>query len=105
MPRYITPPPPKSPELIEAEEAAAYALSAYFSRGFGVQAKLSRDTGIEPSTLSKMGKGTGPISLEQAILIDVATDGELRAEFLCPSRADLLARFVLHRAATVAKAA
>jgi hypothetical protein len=43
-----------------------------------------------------MGYG-GPISLEQAMLIELASDGKLEAVMLCPSRADLITRFLLAR--------
>lgn len=90
MPRLINPHPPKSPELLQAEHEAAEALRNYFYRGLGVQAKMARDTGLNPAVLSKMGKGKGPISIEQAMLIEAASNGELLAEKLCPSRAELI---------------
>lgn len=100
MPRYIVP-PEKTPELQAAEAAGANALAAYFQSGFGVQAQLSRDTGIAPPALSRMSKGTNTIMITSALLIEVATKGALPAELLCPSKADLLSRFMLTRAAKV----
>jgi DNA-binding transcriptional regulator YdaS (Cro superfamily) len=99
MPRYITPPPPKSQELQQAEQDAAKALAAYFRRDFGIQAQMARDTGLGAAVLSKMSKMRGPISMEQAILMDLASNGELAAEMLCPSRAKVISQFLLTRAA------
>lgn len=93
MPNYRNLPPAKKPELQQAEQAAAEALHNYFYRGLGVQARMARATGINPSALSKMGYG-GPISLEQAMLIEVASNGELSAAMLCPSRAELIEKFL-----------
>lgn len=98
MPRHITPPSPKSPELLQAEQDAAKALAAYFRRDFGIQAQMARETGLGAAALSKMSKLRGPISMEQAILMDLASNGELSAEMLCPARADVIGRFLLSRA-------
>lgn len=99
MPRYKKPVPPKPDELVQAEQAAVEALAAYFNRDRGLQAQMSRDTGMTPTTLSKMGKGENPISLEQAFLIEAASGGELRAEMLCPSRKELICSWVQARVA------
>lgn len=100
MPRIVNPRPIKPAALVQAEQHASEALYNYFRGGHGVQARISRETGIEAPALSKMGKGA-PISFEHAILLDVATGSQLRAEMLCPSRADLLSRFMLTRAVAV----
>lgn len=90
---------PKSDELLQAEQDAANALDAYFHSGYGLQAMISRETGLAPPILSRMAKGRQPIPLEQAILIELASNGELRVETLCPSCAPLLVQFMLARAA------
>lgn len=94
MPRYINPAPPKPPELIEAERAAQEALRRYFRRELGMQALMARETGIQAPALSRMAKKGDTITLEHALRIEVATDGELRAEQLCPSRCELLSQFL-----------
>lgn len=101
MPRYITPKPPKPAELVKAEEEACAALREFFSRDLGLQAQMARDTGVSPAILSRMGKGRQCISIEHAMLIELASRGELRAEQLCPARADILGRFLLQRAASL----
>lgn len=99
MQRYIHPSAPKSDEILQAEKAAAEALNAYFDSGYGVQAMMVRDTGIPAPVLTKMRKpGNYPISLEHAMLMEMASNGELTAELLCPARAELLARFLNTRA-------
>jgi DNA-binding transcriptional regulator YdaS (Cro superfamily) len=103
MTRYIHPGAEKSPDTLQAEQEAAEALTVYFERGLGHQAMLVRATGIPAPVLCKMGKGRYPVSLEQAMLIDLASNGELKAEQLCPSRAALLATFMLQRAVAVGK--
>lgn len=97
MPRYVHPPMPKSPELQQAEQDAAEMLYAYFRRDYGVQARVSRDTGLNAAALSNMGKGRYPISLEHAMLIETASNGELQAEKLCPSGAAVLGSFLRTR--------
>ena len=89
----------KSPELIEQEEAGRALLNAYCRAKQGNQAKLSRKTDMLPAALSNMSNGKSDINIEAALRIDVATEGELPAEKLCPSRADLLGQFLKMRAA------
>lgn len=100
MPRYINP-RQKSPELQRAEEEAGAALRDFFARDLGVQAQLARDSGLAPAVLSRMGKGRHPISVEQAMRIEIASQGALRVEQLCPARAEVLGRFLLHRAVSL----
>jgi DNA-binding transcriptional regulator YdaS (Cro superfamily) len=101
MPRYITPVPPKPESLLRAEAEASTALREFFSTDFGIQAKLARDTGIAPATLCKISKNQQAPSIEQAMLIEIASQGTLRVEQLCPARADVLSRFLLQRAASL----
>jgi DNA-binding transcriptional regulator YdaS (Cro superfamily) len=69
----------------------------------GRQAELARISGLLPGTLSNMANHpTHGINLEAAMILEVATSGELPAEALCPSGAKLLERFFLTRAAKVA---
>jgi hypothetical protein len=86
---------PKSPELVAAELAGKEAMRAYFAASRGRMAAVARATAINPPNLCKMAQRENyPIGLEFALLIEAATDGALRAAVLCPSRADLLAKFV-----------
>lgn len=80
----------KSPALVEAEERGRLALVAWCGKSRGRQAVLCRLTGIDKGAMSKMHGGEYAISLEIALILEVATCGELRAEVLCPSRAHLL---------------
>ncbi len=93
MSRPRSDPPKKSPELIRAETRGHQLLRDYCRVKVGVQADLVRKTGIYPATVSKMSNGKTPITLEAAIQFEVATGGALRADVLCPSRADLLKEF------------
>lgn len=89
----------KSPELVQAELAGKEALRKWFYSGVGRQAEVARRTGMFPGNLSKMARPDGyGIGLEAAVLIEVATEGDLRAEVLCPSRADVLAKLLALRA-------
>jgi DNA-binding transcriptional regulator YdaS (Cro superfamily) len=92
---------PKSAELLAAEKAGQEALNEYCRRELGIQAELRRNTGIFASDLSRMCRGRKAISFENAVLLDLATNGELPAEVLCPSRAKLIQRLFLTRAARV----
>jgi DNA-binding transcriptional regulator YdaS (Cro superfamily) len=93
MPRKSTPPEEKAPELVEAERRGYEALRRYVRREMGVQAALSRETGIAQPVLTRMSQGRNPISVEQAMRLAVATKGELPAPMLCPSGAELLAKY------------
>lgn len=105
MPRIASLAPPKAPALIEAEARGQAALRAYFDRRIGLQKLLAEATGLHQSALCRMSKQETPIAFEDAVLIEIATEGELRTEQLCPSRADLLVRFLLQRAVAAGKAA
>jgi hypothetical protein len=80
------------------EQIGKTALYRYFREYHGCQAKMSRDTGIHVGVLSKMASYPEyVITLDAAMMIEVATNGELRADVLCPSRADTLAQFLVIR--------
>lgn len=88
-----------------AERAGKMELYRHFREYHGCQAKLSRDTGIHIAVLSKMANQPEYIiTLDAALLMEVATAGKLRAEVLCPSRADLLAAFLALRTPETAEA-
>lgn len=86
-----------TPEQLEQTRAAAQTLHKYFRAGVGRQRQTAKDSGIFASMLSNMAHGRSPITLEAAIALELATKGELRAEVLCPVRADVLQRFVSQR--------
>lgn len=88
----------KSPELIEAEKVGKKKFNTYCRAKQGNIAQLSKDTGLAQGTISTMSTGPTAISLESAIKIEVATRGELRADELCPSRAEWIAQFLALRA-------
>lgn len=97
---------PKSAEELEAEQAGKAALRDYFAKTRGRQAEVSRKTRIFPPILCKMAtKPDYTINLEYALLIEVATDGAIRADQLCPSRAGLLSDVVRLRSGANATAA
>lgn len=54
-------------------------------------AALCRVTGIAPPAMSKKVNYKVPFSLEDALLLDKATDGEIRAEEVCPAFAEQIA--------------
>lgn len=84
-------------DQVEAERAGQAALHEYFQSRIGRQKATSEATGIEASLLSRMARGHMPVSLEYAIALEVASKGALRVEVLCPSRADVLKRFISQR--------
>jgi DNA-binding transcriptional regulator YdaS (Cro superfamily) len=90
MPRPTRRNQPKSNELRKAEVDAAHALSAWLSVNHGRGSYLSRRTGMQEATISNMKSGRTSISMEAAILIEVATGHALLAENLCPSMALML---------------
>lgn len=92
----------KSADLIAAERAGQDMLYGYCRAKAGRQMELCRATDLLPAVVSRMSNYLTPISFEAAVLFDVATKGELPAEALCPSRADLIARFFLTRAVKLA---
>jgi DNA-binding transcriptional regulator YdaS (Cro superfamily) len=88
---------PKPPELVAAEEAGRMALRTYCRAEPGRAANIARYTGLLPAVLSRMANKDTHINLEAAVMIDVATDGAVRAEVLCPGRAELLGQFLRMR--------
>jgi DNA-binding transcriptional regulator YdaS (Cro superfamily) len=94
---YVAPSPqPTKPQsLILAEQEAREELRAYFKAGKGRQLDIAAKTGLYPSQLSRMSRlANHPISLEAAILIEVATAGALSARKLCPSKANWIDQFL-----------
>lgn len=86
---------PKTPEMAEREREGKLALRLYFRSEPGRQAELHSKTGILQSVLSKMAnQETYTLNLDSAVLIEVATEGVLRAEVLCPTRAEVLGKFL-----------
>lgn len=90
----------KTDEQLAAEDAGREVLQKYCAER-GVQARICRRTNILPSALCRLIKGENQIHLEAALLIEMATDGEVRAEVLCPSRAPLLQAVMRQRSAQV----
>lgn len=87
-----------SPAIVKAEQKAREKLMSYFRREFGLQAEMARKTGIKASFLSRLAnRAEHSIPLETAILMELATNGELKAEVMCPSRADMLKQFIAGR--------
>lgn len=95
---------PKPPELEAAEQAGKEALRRYCRDRQGRAADIARKTAILPPVLSKMANKGTYINLEAAVLIEVATEGVLRAEVLCPARAGLLADLLALRAGEAVEA-
>jgi DNA-binding transcriptional regulator YdaS (Cro superfamily) len=93
MARPRSNPVKKTADLVRAEEKGQKVLYEYCRAKAGVQANLVRATGIYPATISKMSNGKTPISMDAAILLEVATGGVLKAAILCPARAELFAQF------------
>lgn len=90
----------KPEELVQAEAAGKQLLYNFCRAKHGNQSLLIRTTGLLGPTVSRMAnKPEAPINLEAALLMDVATNGELPVEKLCPGRADLIAQFLQQRAA------
>lgn len=90
---------PKSPELIAAEQAGKEALRKYFYSGRARQKEMEEKTGMLSSALSRMANKDVHINLDAAVMMEVASCGELRAEVLCPERADVLREFLQLREA------
>lgn len=86
-----------TPEQRELQKQGQKALRTYFQGAIGRQKIIAESIGIYASMLSRMSCGHTAISLEVAIALDVATNGELRAEVLCPIQADVLQRFIRQR--------
>lgn len=90
--------PATDPELRKAERKAQRELRKYIEKEHGRQKQLAADTGIQATFLSRlMNRENQVIAMENAVLIDLATKGELKAEMLCPSRADVIQRFLQSR--------
>lgn len=90
----------KPAEQLEAE-AAGRALLAEYCKPRGVQAMLCKRTDMIPSQICRLINGERHLNLEAAMLIEVATDGALPVEALCPSRASLLKTLMRNRARKV----
>jgi len=54
------------------------------------QAKLSRLSGISPPTLSRMLNSKDPMSMRNAVRLDFATGGQIRAEDCTDKDAELI---------------
>lgn len=93
----------KSPELATAERKGQDLLHSHCRQRVGNAKDLVDNTGLHASVISRMSNYTTPINLEAAMLLDVASNGQLPADVLCPSRADLIQRFIASR--TLAAAA
>lgn len=88
-----------------AEQEGKRALHRYVREFHGRQAQLSRATGLHTVVLSKMANQPEYIiTLDAAMMMEVATEGELRADVLCPSRAELMEQFVALRSRELAEA-
>lgn len=91
----------KDPAMLRAELKAQAALYQYFRRRHGIQKELAVKTGIVAPLLSQLANCEGKsIALEAAIKIDIATNGELKAETLCPSEASVIQAFLKSREAS-----
>lgn len=85
--------PNRSEAEVMADAAACRKLFMYLREETGRQKRLGDATGIGTAGLSRIANGA-PISAETAIVLHVATKGELKAWDLCPSRAELLHQFI-----------
>lgn len=88
----------KPDDLLEAEKAGQELLNNFCRAKYGNQTLLARSSGLLVATISRMAGGSTPINFEAAVMIDVATNGKLSAEKLCPGCADLVAQFLQLRA-------
>lgn len=93
-----------SPEELAAARAGQAALHEFFQSRIGRQKDVAAASGIAASTLSSMARERAPITMEAAILIEVAAAGAVRAEVLCPSRANVIDKFLQLRAVSEAEA-
>jgi DNA-binding transcriptional regulator YdaS (Cro superfamily) len=84
----------KSPEELAAEKSGQDILFHYCRMRPGRAAQLARQTGLLPGVISRMSNYLTPVSCEVALLLEVATKGELKAVELCPARAGLLKEYV-----------
>jgi len=88
----------QSPEQYEAEQAGKQALRDYCDAKRGRAAELARKTKILAPVLSKMvNNPMYSINLESAVMIELATEGALKVEVLCPARADVFSKLLARR--------
>lgn len=81
----------KSHVPTELELAGKAAMRAYLDRTRGNYTRMARDTGISLAVISKMvNRPDYIITLDAALMMELATDGELTVDVLCPSRAELV---------------
>lgn len=81
-----------------AELNGKLALKCYVDQKWGTQRRLADATGIDVATLSKMvNRPEYVITLDAAMRIELATEGELTTEVLCPSRAELFTDILFMR--------
>lgn len=88
----------KDADLMRAEKSAQVALYQYFRQRHGMQKEVSDRSGIVAPLLSQLANRPGQtIAMEAAIKLDLATDGQLKAEMLCPSEAKVIEKFLAAR--------
>lgn len=92
---------PKTEEELRAEKEGQQALRTWLKAETGRQARICKSSGILPAVMSRMANKDTHINLEAAILIEVASEGALPAEVLCPSRAEALKTMMRQRARRV----
>lgn len=92
---------PKSEQQLLEEKAGRQALRSWLKEETGRQARICKSSGILPAVMSHMANKETHINLEAAILIEVASEGALKAEVLCPSRAEVLKTMMRLRARQV----
>jgi DNA-binding transcriptional regulator YdaS (Cro superfamily) len=88
----------------EEKSAPSVVLHEFFQSRIGRQKAIADASGLFASTLSSMAHGKHPISLEAALLIEIAADGAVRAETLCPARAEVIDKFLQLRCPAYASA-
>jgi DNA-binding transcriptional regulator YdaS (Cro superfamily) len=71
-------------------DSGAKALKKWLSEGYGRGVYLARRIGESTPAISKMSNGKKEITLEIAILIELATDRKLMAGDLCPSMQNVI---------------
>lgn len=92
-------------ELIAAEEAGRQCLRDWLRAARGRHAALARTMNLAPPSLSRLAAVGGTyISMEYALRLELASrelapDNTLRAEELCPARAELITQFAAGRRA------
>jgi DNA-binding transcriptional regulator YdaS (Cro superfamily) len=90
----------QTPEQVEAVQAGKAALRDYCEAERGRAARVARRTGILPPVLSKMIHSPNySITLETAVMLEIATEGALSVEVLCPLRADVFREILERRGA------